>query len=46
VKIGFRESFSKDLAGIMDKILLRRVKETIEAVEKAGSLARGLPIQW
>jgi mRNA interferase RelE/StbE len=40
VKVGFRQSFSKDLEGVKDKSLLRRVKATIEAVEKAESLDR------
>jgi hypothetical protein len=40
VKVGFRESFSKDLAGIKDKSLLERVRVAIEAVEKAGSLSQ------
>jgi mRNA interferase RelE/StbE len=38
VKVGFRQSFTKDLAGVKDKSLLRRVKATIEAVEKAEFL--------
>jgi mRNA interferase RelE/StbE len=38
VKVCFRQSFTKDLAGVKDKSLLRRVKATIEAVEKAESL--------
>jgi len=36
--VGFAESFSKDLAGIKDRSLLRRVKATIEGIGKAGSL--------
>lgn len=40
MKVGFRESFSKDLAGIKDKSLLERVRVAIEAVEKAGSLSQ------
>jgi len=39
VKVGFRESFAKDLKGVKDKSLLKRVKETVEAFEKAASLA-------
>jgi mRNA interferase RelE/StbE len=39
VKVEFRESFAKDLKGVKDKGLLDRVKELIEAVEKADSLA-------
>ena len=38
MKVGFRESFAKDLKVIKDKGLLRRVKELIEVVEKADSL--------
>jgi mRNA interferase RelE/StbE len=38
VKTAFRESFARDLKGVRDKKLLRRVKECIEAVEKADSL--------
>jgi mRNA interferase RelE/StbE len=40
VKVGFRESFLKDLAGVKDKRLLRRVSAAIESVEKEGSLER------
>lgn len=39
MKVGFRESFAKDLKGVKDKSLLKRVKETVEAFEKAASLA-------
>ena len=38
MKVGFRESFSKDLKGVKDKSLLKRAQEVIEAVEKADSL--------
>jgi mRNA interferase RelE/StbE len=38
VKVEFRESFAKDLKGVKDKGLLKRVKELIEAVERADSL--------
>jgi mRNA interferase RelE/StbE len=38
VKVEFRESFARDLKGIKDKGLLKRVKELIEAVESADSL--------
>jgi hypothetical protein len=38
VKIAFRESFARDLKGLRDKRLLKRVREAIEAVEGAGSL--------
>jgi mRNA interferase RelE/StbE len=42
VKVEFKESFAKDLKAVKDGGLLKRVGETIEAVEKADSLA-GLP---
>lgn len=38
MKVRFRASFSKDLRNITDKILLGRVKEIIECIEKAQSL--------
>ena len=38
MKVEFRESFAKDLKGVKDKALLHRVKELIEAIEKADSL--------
>lgn len=38
MKTAFRESFARDLKGVRDKKLLQRVKESIEAVEKADSL--------
>jgi mRNA interferase RelE/StbE len=38
VKAEFKESFAKDLKGVKDKGLLKRVKELIEAVEKVDSL--------
>ena len=38
MKVEFRESFAKDLKGVKDKNLLKRAKETIEAIEKADSL--------
>ncbi len=34
MKVEFRESFAKDLKGVNDKGLLKRVKELIEVVEK------------
>jgi mRNA interferase RelE/StbE len=40
LKVGFRQSFAKDVAGVKDKSLLRRVKVAIEAVEKAESLSQ------
>ena len=40
MKVGFRRSFTKDLASVKDKSLLKRVKAIIEAVEKAESLDR------
>ena len=39
MKVEFRESFAKDLKGAKEKSLLGRVREVIEAVEKADSLA-------
>jgi mRNA interferase RelE/StbE len=38
VRVEFRESFARDLKGVKDKGLLKRIKESIEAVEKAHSL--------
>jgi mRNA interferase RelE/StbE len=38
VKVDFRDSFAKDLEGVKEKGLLSRVREIIEAVEKANSL--------
>lgn len=38
MKVGFRQSFLKDLEGVNDKRLRRRVKAAIEKVEKAESL--------
>lgn len=40
MKVGFRQSFAKDVAGVKDKSLLRRAKAAIEAVEKAESLSQ------
>lgn len=37
MKVEFKRSFTKDLRGIKDKGLLKRVKETIEEVEQARS---------
>lgn len=39
MKVGFRESFAKDLKGIKDKALLKKMKEVVEAVEKADALS-------
>jgi len=39
VRVEFRDSFAKDLKGVKEKVLLGRVREVIEAVEKADSLA-------
>jgi len=39
VKVEFRDSFAKDLKGVKEKGLLQRVREIIEAIEKADSLA-------
>ena len=38
MKVGFRQSFLKDLEGMNDKLLRRCVKAAIEEVEKADSL--------
>ncbi len=37
MKVEFRQSFAKDLKSVTDKGLLKRVKDVIEAVEKADS---------
>ena len=39
MKVEFRDSFAKDLKGVKEKGLLSRVREVIDAVEKADSLA-------
>jgi hypothetical protein len=39
VKVYFRDSFAKDLKGVKDTSLLKRVKGVIEAIELADSLA-------
>lgn len=39
MKVEFRDSFAKDLKSVKEKRLLQRVKEIIEAIEKADSLA-------
>ena len=39
MKVEFRESFAKDLRGVKEKGPLGKVREVIEAVEKADSLA-------
>jgi mRNA interferase RelE/StbE len=39
MKVEFKQSFTKDLKGIKDRRLLKRVGETIEAVERARSLS-------
>lgn len=39
MKVEFRESFVKDLKGLKDRALLQRVKEIIETIERADSLA-------
>ena len=38
MKTAFRESFARDLKGLRDKKLLKRVRDVIENVEKADSL--------
>ena len=35
MKVSFRRSFAKDLGGITDQSLLRRIKQAIERVEQA-----------
>ncbi|MGB8507067.1 MAG: type II toxin-antitoxin system RelE/ParE family toxin [Pyrinomonadaceae bacterium] len=40
MKVAFRESFAKDLKGVKERGLLRRVQETIEDIEGADSLAK------
>ena len=39
MKVEFKRSFTKDLRKIKDKALLKRVRETIEEVERARSLS-------
>ncbi len=39
MKLAFKDSFAKDLRGVKDKGLLKRVKELIESFEKANSLS-------
>ena len=39
MKTEFRDSFVKDLKAIKDKGLLKRIREAIEAIERANSLA-------
>jgi len=39
VNASFRSSFTRDLSRITDKSLLKRVKEAIEAVERAKSIS-------
>jgi len=38
VKVGFRQSFAKDLTGVKEKKLLRRVQAFVETIENAESL--------
>ena len=38
MKVGFRQSFTKDLAKVKDKGLLRRVEIAIETLERAESI--------
>ena len=38
MKVEFRKSFVKDIRGISDEKLLRKLKETIEAVENVSTL--------
>ena len=39
MKIAFRDSFAKDLKSVKRKALLKRVKDLIETVEQADTLA-------
>jgi len=39
MKVEFKQSFAKDLRRIKDKGLLKRVRETIEEVERARNLS-------
>ena len=39
MKVGFRDSFPRDLKGVKDKVLLKRGKEIIEAAEQAEALS-------
>lgn len=38
MKVGFKQSFTKDLTKVKDRDLLRRVKIAIETLERAESL--------
>jgi len=38
MKVNFKRSFTRDLKGIQDKALLRRVREAIELVERVQDL--------
>ena len=38
MKTAFRESFARDLGGLRNKKLLKRIRDVIESVEKARSL--------
>jgi mRNA interferase RelE/StbE len=38
MKVEFRDSFVKDLKGIKDKVVLKKLKEIIESLEKVHSL--------
>ena len=42
MKVEFRDSFVKDLKGIKDKAVLKKVKEIIETIENVHSLS-GIP---
>jgi mRNA interferase RelE/StbE len=39
VRVEFRKSFEKDLAKIRDGELLKRIKNTIEAIENVESIS-------
>jgi len=38
MKVAFRDSFAKDLKRVKDKVLLKRVHETIDVIEQTDSL--------
>ena len=39
MKVAFRDGFAKDLKDVKDKAWLKRIRETVEAAEKADSPA-------
>lgn len=38
MKVSFRDSFAKDLKRVKDKVILKRVMDTVEAIEQVDSL--------